>query len=375
LISVAEKIFTSPGKYVQGKNVVEKAGKYVSGLGKKALVMADQFVWDLAANKVVDSLENEGISIIKIVFNGEASINEIERITEIGEKEKSDVVIGVGGGKTIDTAKAIADSLKSACVIIPTVASTDAPTSALSVIYSDEGVFESYKFYHKNPDLILVDTKIISEAPARFLASGIADAMATWVEARAAIESGAINMAGGLATITGRAIAEKCEEVLFKYGLLAYESVKRQVVTPALDAVIEANTLLSGLGFESGGLAGAHAIHNAFTVLDGEIHHLTHGEKVAYGTVAQLVLENRPMDEIERYIDFYLRLGLPVTLEEIKLQNAKREDLYKVGVAATKETETMRNLPFTVTPDDVVDALLAVDQYAKAYKARIGWKE
>ncbi|KIL48213.1 glycerol dehydrogenase [Jeotgalibacillus soli] len=116
------------------------------------------------------------------------------------------------------------------------------------------------------------------------------------MEARAAIGSGAINMAGGLPTIAGKAIAEKCEKVLFQYGLLAYESVNSQIVTPALDAVIEANTLLSGLGFESGGLAGAHAIHNGFTAVNGDIHHLTHGEKVAYGTVAQLVLENRPME-------------------------------------------------------------------------------
>ncbi|MDQ0218041.1 glycerol dehydrogenase-like iron-containing ADH family enzyme [Peribacillus cavernae] len=179
-------------------------------------------------------------------------------------------------------------------------------------------------------------------------------------------------MAGGLTTIAGRAIAEKSEEVLFEFGLLAYESVKRQIVTPALEAVIEANTLLSGLGFESGGLAAAHVIHNGFTVLDGDIHHLTHGEKVAFGTVAQLVLENRPINEIERYIEFYLQLGLPVTLEEIKLQDATREDLYNVGVAATKENETIHNFPFTVTPDDVVNAILAVDQFAKAYKARIG---
>src|SRR5690606_15881155 len=136
------------------------------------------------------------------------------------------------------------------------------PTSALSVIYSDDGVFESYKFYQKNPDLVLVDTEVVAKAPARLFASGIADAMATWVEARATIKSNGTTMAGGKTRIDAKAIAKACEETLFAYGIPAYQAVQKGVVTQHVEAVVEANTLLSGLGFESGGLAGAHAIHN-----------------------------------------------------------------------------------------------------------------
>lgn len=372
---MTEKVFISPGKYIQGKGVAKKAGNYVSKLGSSALVIADEFVWGLAGHYVLDSVKSAGISAQKVVFEGEASTSEINRISELGQNHHADLIIGVGGGKTLDTAKAVGDSLKSVTVIVPTTASTDAPTSALSVIYSDEGVFESYKFYEKNPDLVLVDTQIIASAPPRFLASGIADAMATLIEARAAIEARSTNMAGGLATILGGTIAEKCEQILFDYGLLAYESNKRQVVTPAFEAVVEANTLLSGLGFESGGLAAAHAIHNGFTALHGEIHQLTHGEKVAYGTLTQLALEQKPQDEIERYLDFYLQLGLPVTLEDIKLKGVSDEDLFKVGELAVADGETSHNLPFKVSAEDIVDALKAADQYATAYKKAIGWEE
>ena len=159
-------------------------------------------------------------------------------------------------------------------------------------------VFEKYIFYSKNPDLVLVDSAVIAKAPKRLLASGIADGLATWVEARAVMQANGVTMLGDRQTLAGNAIAKKCEEILFADGLQAIAACEAQVVTPALENIIEANTLLSGLGFESAGLAAAHAIHNGFTALSGDIHHLTHGEKVAYGTLTQLFLENRPKEDV-----------------------------------------------------------------------------
>ncbi len=224
--------------------------------------------------------------------------------------------------------------------VVATTASTDAPTSALSVVYSDDGVFEGYRFYNKNPDLVVIDTKIVGATP-RFLTSGIADALATWVEARSVIQAGGDTMAGGSTTIAGQVIAEKCEETLFKYTNLAYESVQAKSVTPALESIVEANTLLSGLGFENGGLGVTHAIHNGFTALHGDIHDITHGEKVAFGTLVQLALEKRDLKEIERYIELYTSLGLPVTLGDIELKDAPRDDIMKVAEAATTEGESI----------------------------------
>lgn len=358
-------IFTSPAKYVQGKGALETLGENVESIGRKPLVLSDDVVWEITGETVGKSLEEKGIDFHYVLFNGEASLNEIGRIAEEGRNEAADFVIGVGGGKTLDTAKAVADELGKNIVIVPSTASTDAPTSALSVIYNDDGVFESYKFYNKNPELVLVDTKIVAGAPPRLFASGIADAMATWVEARATIKSNGEAMAGGKTSIAAAAIAKACEETLFSYGHSAYKAVEKGLVTKQVEAVVEANTLLSGLGFESGGLAAAHAIHNGFTVLDGDIHHLTHGEKVAYGTLTQLVLELHPEAEIEKYISFYQSLGLPVTLEDMHLENVSYEDLVKVGEAATQEGETMGNLSSEVTAEDVADAILAVNQLSQ----------
>ncbi|MFG6667314.1 glycerol dehydrogenase [Halomonas sp. HNIBRBA4712] len=370
-----EKVFISPGRYVQGEGVIDRAGHYVSSLGQSALLIADDVVWKIAGEALSKSLESEGVRFERAVFEGEASSREIDRLVELGQKQKAEVVIGFGGGKAIDTAKGVAEKLEAACAILPTTASTDAPTSALSVIYSDDGEFESYRFYSKNPDLVLVDTGIICKAPPRFLASGIADALATWVEARAAIRANANNMAGGKATIMGATIGEKCEEILFEHALLAYQANQAQIVTPSFEAVVEANTLLSGLGFESGGLAGAHAIHNGFTALHGEIHELTHGEKVAFGTVAQLILDQTPQAELEEYLELYLALGLPITLKALNLEDASEEDLYRVAEAALKEGESSHNLAYELTPQQVVHALKAVDVHARAFMEKVGLSE
>lgn len=357
--------FTAPSKYIQGKGTLNNIGQYVKVIGQKPLIISDEIVWKITGDTISESLKSESLNYHYVQFNGEASINEINHLVEEGKANSTDFVIGVGGGKTLDTAKAAADGLDVKVVIVPTAASTDAPTSALSVIYSDEGVFESYKFYNKNPDLVLVDTAVVAKAPARLFASGIADAMATWIEARATINSNGTAMAGGKVSIAAKSIAKVCEETLFKYAIPAYKAVQKGLVTPSVEAVVEANTLLSGIGFESGGLAGAHAIHNGFTVLNGDIHHLTHGEKVAYGTLVQLVLELHPVDELYKYIRFYQELGLPTTLKEMHLENATYEDLLKVGEAATQEGETMSNLSSEITAEDVANAILAVDQLSK----------
>lgn len=364
------KIFASPSRYIQGEDVLLNSSTYIFQLGHQPLLLCDPVVYQIVGEEFMKYLTRFGMKVNVVPFNGEASENEIQRIVEEAEKQSNDVIIGLGGGKTVDSAKAVADMLNLPVVIAPTLASTDAPTSALSVIYTEEGRFEKYIFYAKNPDLVLVDTKIISQAPPRMLASGIADGLATWVEARAVLQKNGKTMVEGEQTLAGIAIAQMCERILFQDGLKAMASCESKVVTKALENVVEANTLLSGLGFESAGLAAAHAIHNGFTVLEGDIHHLTHGEKVAYGTLVQLFLENRSQEEIDRYIHFYQALGLPTTLDDLCLTGISYKDLLRVGKQATIKGETIHQMPFEISGNDVANAILAVDTYVKKLKTQ-----
>lgn len=366
-----DKMYTGPSRYVQGIDLIDRAAHYLKPLGSAPLIIADDVVWGIAGEKLQNSLRGDGMEATHEVFGGEASMNEIGRIVETAGNGSTDVIIGLGGGKTIDTARAVADKLGLPVAIFPTAVSADAPTARVSVIYSDEGVFESYLFYDRNPDLVAVDTRVIANAPVRTLRSGLGDALATLVEARAVHRANGRRMDdSSRPTLAGLALAEKCEETLFAYAHQALKDNEEHIVSPALEAICEANTLLSGLGFENGGLAAVHAIHNGFTALDGDIHHMTHGEKVAFGVGVQLMLSGATNDEADRYFGFLQSVGLPTTLDEIHLGDATEEDLYKIAELACSSEETLKQMPGEHTTTDVVQAIRAADRYARSFRER-----
>lgn len=363
---IMTKKLISPAKYIQGPGELKKLGEHVGAMGKKALILISQGGYKRIGKIVEDSFKETSCEILFDYFNGECSKNEINRLVQLADDNNCDMVIGIGGGKIFDTAKAVAHYAKSPVVICPTIASTDAPCSALSVIYSDEGVFEEYFFLPKNPDVVLVDTQVIADSPVRLTVAGIGDALATYFEARACVQSQATTCAGGTATNAAYALAKLCFETLTEEGVKAKVALEAKALTPAVEKIIEANTLLSGIGFESCGLAGAHAIHNGFTVLE-ECHSMYHGEKVAFGTIVQLVLENAPAEELEEIIEFCIEVGLPVTLKQLGIEEVTKEKIMAVAKAACDPSDTLHNMPFEVTPESTYAAIMAADAYGRYY--------
>lgn len=353
------KVIISPGKYVQGEGELKNLSQYVKDLGSLAIMVAA----DEDLNRVKDKVD-AGFKDSKYEsagFGGECTKKEIERIKKIVSDKKIDVVVGLGGGKAIDTAKAVAYESKLPVIVVPTIASTDAPCSSLAVIYTEDGVFEEYYFFKSNPNVVLIDTEVIAKAPTRFLVAGMGDALSTYFEARAAVAGNANNIPGGKSTKAALSLAKLCYETLLEDSVKAKKACDANVVTPALENIIEANALLSGIGFESCGLAAAHAVHNGLTALD-ETHNFMHGEKVAFGTIVHLVLENAPKKEMAEVINYCKSVGLPTTLKDLGVTNVTEERIMEVAKLATAEGETIHNFPIDITAEMVYGAILTADK-------------
>ncbi len=363
------RMFLAPSRYVQGAGAIAEIGVHAARMGSKALFTGGKTALSVCGSMVEASLRDNKVGWHKEVFNGECSDKEIGRLVSVAKANAADIVIAAGGGKVIDTGKVIGHEMKIPVIIAPTIAATDAPCSALSVIYSEHGVFERYLVLSKNPDCVLVDTILVANAPVELLVSGMGDALATYWEADTCAKSCKPNALTGACppTLSSLALARLCYDTLLEYGLQAKLAVERKSVTPAVEAIVEANTLLSGLGFESGGLAGAHALHNGLTVLEAS-HDKFHGQKVAFGVLTQMVLEGRPSKDVDQVLNFCLSVGLSVCLEDLGISGPSREDIRKVAEATTAEGETIHATWFPVTAEMVESAIWTADAWGQVLK-------
>jgi glycerol dehydrogenase len=361
-----------PGKYIQGLGALNELPTLIKLFGRQGLIFASP----TSHRKILpeSAIDVNAHSLLVERFAGECCEKELARLGTIIREKNVDVLVGMGGGKTIDTAKIAADRANIPVIIVPTIASTDAPCSGCAVVYSEQGVFESVYYQKLNPAVVLVDTHIIAGAPARFLVAGMGDALATWFEARSCSTTQSGNVCGGLGTLTGLALARLCYDTLLHHGAAARIAAERHIITPALEHIVEANILLSGIGFESGGLASAHSIHNGLTALE-ETHAFYHGEKVAFGVLAGLQLTDALREESDVVFSFCEEVGLPTTLSDIGLKNCDRNKLVKVAEKACAQEESIHHEAGTITPEKVLYALLAADaigEYRKTgQKARV----
>ncbi len=365
-----KKILITPRRYVQGPGVLDELGASVKPFGEKAVILWDKLVKRLFGETVLASFREAGVEAVEVEFPGEATLAERSRVAQIAAEVKAAAIVALGGGKVLDVAKGAANDAKTAMVSCPTIASTDSPTSACSVWYDEEGNYVGFDCWPFNPDLVLVDTRVIAGAPVRTFVAGMGDALATWLEAEAVYKSRSLNFAGGHTTMAAMTLASLCFETILDFGREAKRDVERHLVTPAVEKVVEANVLHSGIGFESVGLACAHDVGNFLSNFH-ECHEkgLMHGDKVAFGILTQLCLDEETDLELKRTVtDFLIDVGLPVTLADLGLDGLPKERLDAIGTFCAAEGSLTRNHRFPITPEAVVDALFSADAYGTKRK-------
>ena len=302
-------------KYLQGPELMSRLGELLKDLGQSAFVLCGNTALKDHQKDIEQSFASLGISAVFERFGGECCYEELERLKALNLSY--DMVLGLGGGKVMDMAKCLGNSKGAKVVMIPTIACSDAPCSAVSVMYSQKGdKVVAIEYFKANPDLVIVDSKVIAKAPLRFLLAGIGDALSTYFDARICHENAFPNVFGTKVSTTALHLAKASWEILLEDGEAAMISCRQKQVSEALENVIEAATYLSGVGFENGGISASHSVQDMLTELS-PCHEFLHGYKVAFGVFC--VLLQARAKELPAFMDFCAKLGLPLCLAQLGL--------------------------------------------------------
>ncbi len=356
-----------PHRYIQGAGAIDELGAHLKPLGKTALAVIDPGIADMMKPKIENAVKGH-INLVCVDFAGESTEAAMQAAAAEAKKHNCEIIIGVGGGKAIDTAKGAAYFHPAKVVVVPTICASDAPCSKNAVVYNEDHTVDRDIHGLFNPDIVLVDTAIIAGAPTRYLSSGIADALATWLEAESCMATRHVNFTGYSGTRTAYKVAELCYDVLMESGAVAVDHCDLGIVTPQLEDVVEACTLMSTVGFESGGLGVVHGYHQGLAELP-ETHHFLHGEKVAMGILASLFLTQKPTEFIDTIYEFHAATRLPLCLEDLNIVDHSRENLMIAINRMNQPNECTHWEPIRYSPEDHLAALIAADQYGRQVKA------
>ena len=351
----------TPSLYIQGKGAIYYLGQKAFVFGDKAFVIGGSTALQAAGDRVRKSLVSNGIEIVG--WNDsvkECTHSAIRRISEAGKESKAHFVVGVGGGRAIDTAKAVASKMKVPEISVGTQCATNADGSAEVVVYTEDHKFLETIVLPRNPVLVIEDTEIISKAPVKYMVWGMGDALSCKFEGEAFAKARKKKGDGSVPTTAAVALGEACYRSLMQHGLKAVSDLKNGIHSIEVDEIIEAVKLASAMAFENTGCALAHALHNGLmktAQIRGE-----HGEIVAYTTVVQAVFEKRPRDEVMQLVSWCDRVGLPTRLKAFG--EPSKAALRMAAEHACEKDMDSKNMPEKMRPSDLLEAIDRVERGA-----------
>lgn len=349
----------TPSLYLQGKGALYYLGQKALRYGDKAMVVGGKTALSVAGERVRKSLVSNGIEIVAWDDSvKDCTMKTIDRLIEEGRRAKPHFVIGVGGGRAIDTAKCVAWKLKVPSMSVGTQCATNADTSAEVVVYTDDHRYLQTLVMPQNPVVVIEDTEIIAKAPVRYMVWGMGDALSCKFEGEAFAKVQERKKDGQVPTMAALALGDACFRSLMAHGRQAVKDMGNGIHSAEVDEIIEAVKLSSALAFENTGCALAHALHNGLSrygQIKGE-----HGEIVAYATLVQMVYERRPVDDIRQVIRWCEDVGLPTRLEAFG-DPSKAALRAAVEHAAEKDVDS-KNMPERMRAADLLDAITRLER-------------
>jgi glycerol dehydrogenase len=322
-------------------------------------VVTDAVVLDLLGDRLERILAGAGLAPEIRLLAGEITAAAADELTASLSRARPAVVVGMGGGKAIDAGKAVSLRLGVPVVTVPTIASNDSPTSRAVAMYDDEHRMASVDQLPVNPHAVVVDTGLIVAAPLRFLRAGIGDAIAKTYEAAGCAAGTGVTTLGTRPLRIGAVIADAAHRVLRAHAVAGLAACERRELTPDVESVVEAVVLLSGMGFENGGLSLAHSLTRGLMQARGAKDAL-HGEHVAWASLVQLAAEHAEPREVDELRAFLRDVGLPTSLPGLGMGDPTLDELREIA-RVTMSAPHLANLAAPVTEGDVVAAILEVE--------------
>ena len=349
----------APACVLRGQNALAQAGDAIARLGKRPLIVGGSNSLAAAQPYLQPILQQQQLQSAETAYGKDCSEISLETLRAAVQTHEADFIIGVGGGKALDAAKLLAHQCQIPIATIPTSAATCAAWTALSNIYSEQGAFQYDVTLARCPDLLILDYGLIQTAPQRTLVAGIGDAIAKWYEA--SVSSGHSEQTMIISAVQQARILR---DILFQKSAIALKEPGSETWQEVTDAVVLLAGVIGGIGGAQCRTVAAHAVHNGLTHLLAS-HGTLHGEKVAYGILVQLRLEEMLQNNQlaasarQQLLKFYGEIGLPQTLDNLGLGDITLTELQRATEIACNPNSDIHRLPFKVVPEQLMAAMVS----------------
>lgn len=350
-----------PARVLRGAGVMNELGAVCASLGQRALLIGGQRALQAVEQPVRAQLQAAQVTLAESLwFGGETSVTHIDRLAALVQTAQADVLIGAGGGKALDTVKAVGAQCGLPVITLPTIAATCAAVTPLSIRYDDRGNFADIFPLPQAPAAVIIDSALLAAAPPRWLAAGLGDTLAKWYEFRAVSVRHPAESGNARASL---AHSQICYEIIARHGPAAWAAVQQGSQTAALDQVLDAIFTWAGLTSllsQGAHAAASHALYEGFTFCD-KTREFGHGLLVGYGNLCLLALEGRSEAELLTEMRLARDCGIPLTLAQIApLSDAERARIVHEAVQAPD----MQNMAEAVSEARLLAAMQRVDALA-----------
>ena len=346
--------------YSVGTEVYGQVPELCRPYGTRALLIGGRRAMAAGLPKLEAALAPGGPEIIRAVeFGKDCTARQAEHWAQCAGELGADMIFGMGGGKALDTAKYAAFLADLPVFTFPTIAATCAGTTALSVVYREDGSFDRFAFFPRPARHCFIDLDILARAPWRYLQAGMGDTMGKYFECHFAARGDRLAHSSAL----GREISNMCYAPLREHGTQALADCRAGKATHALEQAVLANIVSTGLVsllvLDEYNCAIAHSVYYGLVLLHGFEEKYLHGNVVAYGVLVQLAVD-RDWERARELKGLLKELDIPTTLGEmgVPLDRAYLARVLRETVAGPD----MEHIPYPVTEDMIFQAMEAVEK-------------